>query len=294
MRVLLTGGTGFIGRALRDALGARGDDVVVVSRRADAGSVAWSAIESEVGRADAIVHLAGEPVAAARWTVARLEKIRVSRVETTTNLARAIERVRRRPRVFVSASAIGIYGMRTDDERLDEKAPAGDDALARIVVAWEAAARPSGPSAMAGTRVVHPRFGIVLGQGGGALASMATPFKLFFGGSLGTGKQWLSWIHLRDAVRALLFAIDTEALAGPANIVAPAPTIMDDFAAALGHALHRPAVLRVPAVALRAALGGGLAGVLLTGQRVVPRRLLDAGFAFEFPRLDDALADIYR
>lgn len=300
MRVLLTGGTGFIGRALCQALRERGDQVVVVSRSGDAGSVAWGDVASEVARADAVVHLAGEPVAGSRWTTARLEKIRASRVDTTTTLARAIERAERPPRVFVSGSAIGIYGMRLDNDVLDEQSSPGEDKLARIVVAWEGAAATSerapapGATAPARPRVVHPRFGIVLGLGGGALESMAAPFKVFAGGSLGTGKQWVSWIHLRDAVRALLFMIDGDALAGPANVVAPDPVIMDAFAVALGRALHRPSAFRVPAFALRAALGRGFAEVVLTGQRAVPRKLVDAGFVFDFPDLDAALADIYR
>jgi uncharacterized protein (TIGR01777 family) len=296
MRALLTGGTGFIGRSLAHALRERGDEVVVVSRSGEAGSVAWGDIASEVARADAIVHLAGEPVAGGRWTPARLEKIRASRVDTTATLARAIARAERAPRVFVSGSAIGIYGMRLDNDVLDEQSAPGHDELARIVVAWEgAAATPvPGASASAFPRVVHPRFGMVLGLGGGPLESMATPFKAFVGGSLGTGKQWVSWIHLRDAVRALLFMIDGDALAGPVNVVGPDPAIMDDFAAALGRALHRPSALRVPAFALRAALGKGFAEVVLTGQRVAPRKLVEAGFAFDFPRLDAALADIYR
>ncbi len=294
MRVLLTGGTGFIGHALDDALRQRGDDAVVVSRSGPPGSVGWDAAASEVERADAIVHLAGEPIAGGRWTRARRETIRSSRVETTFRIARAIEGAARPPHVFVSGSAIGIYGMRMDDEWLDERARAGDDELAQIVVAWEAAARPVASPAMAATRTVHPRFGIVLGRGGGTLESMSTPFKWFFGGSLGTGKQWVSWVHLRDAVRAVLFAIDRDVLAGPINVVAPEPVVMDELAAALGRALHRPASLRVPAFALRAALGSGFAELLLTGQRVVPRKLLDARFAFDFPRIEGALADIYR
>jgi uncharacterized protein (TIGR01777 family) len=289
MRVLVTGGTGFIGRALEAALLERRDDVAVVSRRASPRRVPWEDVQGEVERADAIVHLAGEPVAAGRWTPERLEAIRSSRIDTTARLARAIATAGRRPRVFVSGSAVGFYGTRTDDGWLDESSPAGDDELARICVAWEGAATP----AAAVTRVVHPRIGIVLGRGGGALASMTTPFKWFVGGALGTGKQWMSWIHLRDAVRALLFAIDTDGLSGPFNVTAPDPVSMDAFAGALGRALHRPAAMRVPSLALRAALGNGLAQVLLTGQRVAPRKLLDAGFSFEFSSLEPALAQIF-
>ena len=285
MRVLLTGGTGFIGRALTLALRARQDDVAIVSRRPSPPDLGWEDVEREVERADAIVHLAGEPVAGGRWTPERLESIRASRVDTTARIARAIAKAARRPRVFVSGSAVGFYGMRTDDLPLDEGSSPGDDELARIVIAWEQAAAP----AASATRVVHPRIGIVLGRGGGALESMMTPFKWFVGGSIGTGKQWMSWIHLRDTVHALLFAVDHAALTGPFNVTAPEPVDMDTFARALGRALHRPSALRVPSFALRTALGRGLAQVVLSGQRALPRKLLDAGFTFELPRLDAAL-----
>jgi uncharacterized protein (TIGR01777 family) len=290
MRVLLTGGTGFIGRALTLALTARQDDVAIVSRRASPRGVLWDDVEAETERADAIVHLAGEPVAGGRWTPQRLEAIRASRVDTTARLARAIAKAARRPRVFVSGSAAGFYGLRLDGATLDEGAPPGDDVLARIVVAWENAAAP----AVGVTRVVHPRIGVVLGRDGGALESMAAPFRWFVGGPVGTGKQWLSWIHLRDAVRALLFALDSPALTGAFNVTAPHAVDMDTFARSLGRALHRPSMLRVPSFALRAAMGGGLAEVVLRGQRVAPRKLLEAGFVFELPRLDPALDAIFQ
>jgi hypothetical protein len=292
MRVLLTGGTGFIGRSLIAALAARQDEVIVVSRQArpveGTRAVGWEAVEAEVDGADAVVHLAGEPVAEKRWTAARLEAIRKSRVDTTARLAKAITSARRKPRVFVSGSAVGIYGTRKDDAVLDEASPPAPDVLAQITVAWEAAADP----ARTLTRVVHPRTGVVLERGGGALAKMLPPFEMFVGGPLGSGKQWLSWIHLRDEVRALLFAIDHEVIVGAFNVTAPEPVDMDHFAKALGHALHRPSAMRVPAAALQLALGKGLAEVLLTGQRAVPRNLLAAGFVFEFPRIDEALAAI--
>ncbi|HEX4445423.1 MAG TPA: TIGR01777 family oxidoreductase [Polyangiaceae bacterium] len=289
MRVLLTGSTGFIGRELAKALSGRGDQVVAVSRRENSGSVTWDAVEDEVAKADAIVHLAGEPVAAGRWTRERFAAIRSSRVDTTARIARAIVGASRKPAVFVSGSAVGYYGTRADDRVLDEGSPPGGDELARVVVDWEAAASP----ASAVTRVVHPRTGIVLGRGGGALAAMTTPFKLFVGGSLGGGKQWLGWVHILDEVRALVFAIDHATFAGPFNVTAPEPVDMDAFTEALGHALHRPSAMRVPAIALKAALGRGLAETLLTGQRAAPRKLLEAGFAFEFPRLEGALASIF-
>lgn len=292
MRVLVTGGTGFIGKALVSSLRQRGDDAVVVSRRSgpDSTTVGWDALGREVARSDAIVHLAGEPIAEGRWTNARLSRIRESRVESTERIARAVEQASTRPRVLLSASAVGIYGTRSDDAQLDEGAPPGDDTLARIATAWEGA---TGPAREAGARVVHPRIGIVLGRGGGALAKMAPPFRWFVGGPLGSGRQWVSWIHISDAVRALLFTLDTDALAGAVNVVAPAPVRMATLAGAIAGALHRPAAIRVPAVALRLALGRGLAQTLLTGQRALPRRLLDAGFAFDFPRVEHACADLF-
>jgi len=283
-RILLTGGTGFIGGALAAALQARGDEVVVVSRR---GAITWDTIEEEVARADAIVHLAGEPIADARWTPERLELIRRSRVDTTRRIAQALVATPH-ARVFLSGSAVGIYGMRRDDVVCDEATPPGGDVLARIGVEWEAAADPA---RQAGVRVVHPRIGIVLGQGG-ALAKMRKPFELFTGGPLGPGKQWLSWIHVSDVVRALVFALDRSNLSGPVNLVAPEPATMNDFAKALGKALGRPSLFRVPAIALETLLGEGVAELLLTGQRVRPGRLLEEGFAFEFPRLGEALKDL--
>jgi uncharacterized protein (TIGR01777 family) len=294
VRILLTGGTGFIGSAVKSAFESRGDEVVVVSRRAVHGAsregrVGWDAVEHEVERSDAVVHLAGAPVAEARWTPERLELIRSSRVDTTLRLARAIASAARRPRVFVSASAVGLYGMRRDNVLCDEQAAAGSDVLARIGVAWEAAADAA---RAVGVRVAHPRIGVVLGKGG-ALGKMVGPYRWFVGGPVGDGRQWVSWIHVNDVVRALLLLVDREELAGPVNLVAPAPVTMNDLAHALGRALGRPSALRVPAFALRLALGEGLAELLLTGQRVAPRSLEGAGFTFEFPVLQGALADLF-
>jgi hypothetical protein len=289
VRILLTGGTGFIGARLAAALGKRGDRVVVVSRHPSGGtSVGWDAVEQEVERAEAVIHLAGEPVADARWTPERLERIRSSRVDTTARLARAVASASARPRVFVSASAIGFYGMRRDDVLCDEETSPGEDVLARVCVAWEAAAEPA---KAAGVRVVHPRIGVVLGPGG-ALAKMAGVYRWFVGGPVGDGTQWVSWIHVDDAVRALLFLVDTATLSGPVNLVAPAPVTMNELARALGRALGRPSSMRVPAFALRLAFGEGLAELLLTGQRVAPRRLEEASFAFAFSRLEEALAGL--
>jgi uncharacterized protein (TIGR01777 family) len=284
MRVLLTGGTGFIGSHLARALEARRDQVIVVSR---SGPVRWDDVEAQIPTVDAVVHLAGEPIADGRWTPERLERIRASRVDTTRRLAQAIASAATKPRVLVSGSAVGIYGMREDDVVCRESTPPGDDVLARIVVDWEGAAAPARE---AGVRVAHPRTGIVLGPGG-ALSRMLGPYRLFVGGPIGSGKQWVSWIHLDDEVSALLFLVDRD-IQGAVNLVAPEPVTMAQLSSAIGRALHRPSLLRVPGLALKVALGSGVAQLLLTGQRVAPAALQAAGFAFSFPRIDEALRDL--
>ncbi len=303
MRIVVTGGTGFIGQSLVAALVSRGDEVCVITRDparvhtgppssgAPATAEAWSAREAwtkRVRESDAVVHLAGEGVADGRWTEERLERIRASRVETTQALAEAIAGAPKKP-AWISGSAVGIYGTRKDAAVLDEQAPAADDVLARVCSAWEEATLPA---RRAGARVAMSRTGIVLGRSGGALAKMLPAFKAFAGGPLGDGAQWLSWIHLEDAVRGLLFALDTPGFEGPFNLSARKPVTMNQFARELARALHRPCLMRVPGVALRVALGDGLADTLLTGQRAVPARLERAGFAFRFEGIQEALADI--
>jgi len=284
MHVAISGASGFVGSHLSRALRERGDEITTLVRPEwNVDLVKVRGRKASVGApgaldgVDAVVNLAGAGVMDARWTPQRLALVRSSRVETTRKLASAARDLR----VFVSASAIGYYGMRTDDAELDESSPPGDDVLARICVDWEAAARAS-------CRVAIARIGIVLGPGGGALARMIPMFRRFVGGPLGSGKQWWSWIHVDDLVRALLFAIDTPALDGPFDATAPAPARMDDVARELGAALHRPHALRTPAFALRAALGAR-AEVLLTGQRVLPKKLLALGFEFRHPALAGAI-----
>jgi uncharacterized protein (TIGR01777 family) len=224
------------------------------------------------------VNLAGAGVLDERWTEKRLALVRGSRIETTRALAAAAKDAR----VFVSASAVGYYGMHRDDAELDESSPPGDDVLARICVDWENEARK------ARGRVAIPRIGIVLGAGGGALSRMIPMFRRFVGGPIGSGKQWWSWIHVDDLVRAILFAIDSPSLEGPFNATAPSPATMNDVARELGKALHRPYAMRAPEFALRVAMGEA-ADVLLTGQRVLPKKLLAAGFSFEHTTLREAI-----
>ena len=276
MKVVMAGASGLIGTRLSQALRQRGDEVTALPRF---GTAPWS-----VAGADAVVNLAGANVAGARWTDAYKKAIADSRVLTTRALVDAIYASAQKPRVFVNASAIGYYGGR-GDEVLDEGASAGADFLAGVVKAWEAEAR------RAPIRSVQARTGVVLAREGGALSKMLPPFKAFVGGPIGSGKQWLPWIHLEDEVAALLWLIDREGLSGPVNLVAPGIVTMKDFAKALGRALHRPALFAVPAAPLRLLLGE-MAEALLEGQRGVPKKLLDSGFRFRYPELAPALSNL--
>jgi len=300
MHVLLTGGTGFLGRALIQALLRRGDRCTVVSR---SGRDVWRQASVRVIRADptrpgewqgavvgvdAVVNLAGERVVHPLhpWTAARKAAITASRVETARRLAEAIGAAASRPRVFVSASGVNYYGPH-GDETLEERAPPGDDFLARLCVAWEGAAR----TAAAVTHVALVRTGLVLAADAPLLAPLLPCFRLGLGGSWGDGRGWWSWIHLADYVGLVLLALD-EALEGPLNVTAPQPVTVDEFTTGLGRALHRPVLFRMPAVGLRLALGEA-ADALLHLQRVVPARALAAGYRFRFPTLGEALADIF-
>lgn len=268
MRVAVTGASGLIGSALSRALRDRGDEVVEVGRR---GPVAWDPERgvppADVVSADAIVHLAGEPIATKRWSTEQKRRIRDSRVVGTRNLVEAINRSGTKPRVLVSASGIGYYGDDRGEELLDERSSAGGDFLARLCVDWEAEAR------RAETRTVQIRTGIVLAREGGALPLMALPFRLFAGGPLGSGRQWMSWIHVRDHVGLILRAIDEASIEGPVNSVAPEPMRNAAFARALGRVLARPAILPAPALALRLVLGER--AELLLGSLRVRSRLDD-------------------
>ncbi len=296
MRVVVAGGTGFIGRRLVERLAGSGHEVAVLTRRAGAATllssarlVPWSegtAWENALDGADGIVNLAGESVAQ-RWTAAVKRRILESRLEAVAKLSAAVGRAPGRPRVLVNASAVGYYGARGDEE-LTEDSPPGGDFLARTCVAWEEAARAISAR---GPRVVRLRIGTVLAADGGALAKMLPPFRAFAGGPLGSGAQWMSWIHREDLVDLVLFALANPGAEGILNAAAPAPVRNRDFARALGKALGRPALLPAPAPVLRSLLGE-MATLVLDGQRVVPRRAAELGFRFRFPELPEALRDI--
>ena len=300
MRVFVTGATGFIGRALIPRLQRDGHDVVAwVRSPARARGLLGADVElvhadespdamvAAIERCDAVVNLAGEPLIGARWTAARRAVLERSRIAVTEQLVRAMTAARSRPGVLISGSAVGYYGDRAD-EWLTEASGGGGDFLAHLCQRWERAAQNADPL---GVRVVLLRTGVVLARGGGALARMLPLFKFGMGGPVGSGAQYLPWIHLHDLVKIIAVALVDVRFRGPVNGVAPEQPTSRAFARSLGRALHRPAILPVPALALRVFLGEA-APVLLASQRVDPRVLRDQQFAFDFPTLESALEDI--
>jgi uncharacterized protein (TIGR01777 family) len=293
LRVAVTGATGLVGSALVPALRAAGHRVDRLSRRLpEAGStdIQWDPARGRLDpRAlegvDAVVHLAGESIAALRWTGSVKERIRRSRVDGTRLLAETLGRLTRRPQVLVSASAVGYYGDR-GEAPLTEESPAGSGFLAEVCREWEAAADPA---RAAGIRVVHPRLGVVLAGQGGALPRMALPFRLGVGGVIGRGRQYWSWIEAGDLVRAVELCLALDTLAGPVNAVAPTPVSNREFTRVLGRVLGRPTLVPLPALAVRLLLGEMGQALLLDSARVLPRRLERAGFRFRHPDLEGAL-----
>jgi len=301
-RVVITGGTGLIGRALAAELVGAGYEVVILSRnpRLASGLPAgvrleqWDARTAEgwgylADGAYAIVNLAGENIGAGLWTAERKRRIRQSRLDAGRAVAEAVTQASVKPQVVVQASGVGYYGPRGDEE-IPEEAPAGSDFLGRLAVEWEASTAPLGAM---GVRHVVVRTGVVLSRDGGALPRLMLPFRLFVGGPLGDGRQWVPWIHITDHVRVVRFLLEDERARGPYNLAVPNPCTNRELARRLGQALGRPSWFPTPAFALRLLLGE-MSVVLLTGQRAVPRRLLEEGFRFRFPDLTDALADLLR
>jgi uncharacterized protein len=278
MRVVITGGNGFLGRALAANLRADGHDVVVPTR----GST------SAVDGADAVVNLSGESIAGKRWTSAQKQRILDSRVQITRGMVDAILAAKKPPTVFVSGSAVGYYGP-LGEEIVAEDAPPGSDFLAGVCVRWEAEAR----RAATATRVVYARTGLVLERDGGALPQMLPPFWFGAGGPVGSGRQYWPWIHRADWVGMVRWAMQNAGVSGPINVTAPTPVPNREFARALGRALHRPAFLPAPAFALRLLLGEMADALLLSGQRAIPQRAQKAGFEFTYPQLDGALQALF-
>ncbi len=293
-RVLLTGGTGFIGTRLINALVAHGNSVSVATRHPENYRTARSGVEyvgwlPDLSRFTAIIHLAGESIHSAHWTPAVKDVIRSSRVDSTRKLVDAIGASSKRPSVFISASAVGYYGDRGDEE-LPENASSGSGFLAEVCAAWE---HEAARAETFGVRTVRLRIGVVLGPGGGALQELVPIFRLGIGGPIGSGRAWFAWIHRRDLEALMLFALDDERVRGPLNAVAPKSVRNREFSTELGRALHRPSLVPVPPFALRLRFGE-VADAMLASQRVVPEKALALGFPFEFPDVRAALADLVR
>lgn len=301
MNIVVTGGTGFIGRALCTALSRDGHRIIVLTRNVrqivqqpgrSVNPVQWNGRDSgpwehSLEGVDAVINLAGASISDARWTDARKRLITDSRVLSTRLLVRAISRWSSKPTTFISASGIGYYGA-SDDRVLDEGAPRGQGFLADLCLAWEAEALRA---AEFGTRVVILRTGMVLEQDGGALPKMLLPFRLFAGGPIMPGNQWVSWIHRGDHIGLIQWALSTANVSGPINAVAPEPVRMKTFCKVLGQVLHRPSWLPVPSFALNILLGE-LGTLMTTGQRVIPAKAMGGGYAFQYPTLEQALQAI--
>lgn len=301
MKILVTGSTGLVGTALVRALAKEGHTVcrlvrpttVVKPVETDGFQVNWNPTTGELGGAavgaDAVVNLAGASIADGRWSERRKSELRRSRIVTTRALVTALAKMNARPRVLISASATGFYGNR-GDEALTEESQPGSDFLSSLAREWEAEAKKA---EAIGIRVVLARFGAILARDGGALPRMALPLKIFVGGKIGSGKQWMSWISLDDVVSILRFAIEKNDIRGPVNAISPQPLQNAEFTKILARALHRPALFPAPAFALRLVLGEMADALLLSSQRVVPQKLQQLGFQFQHSDLTGALESVF-
>jgi len=297
MKLVLAGGSGFIGRALCARLVEQGHLLTLLTRSRSPAPllpgqtwVTWNPESAgdwqrTLDAADGVINLAGEPIAGKRWTAAQKREIRSSRINTTRALVTAIGKAEIKPKFLLNASAIGYYGARGDEVLTEESVP-GNDFLSNVCAAWEQEAEQA---ALYGLRVFRLRTGIVLGNGGGALAKMVPPFKLFVGGPLGTGTQWMPWIHLEDEIGLIQFLIENHHARGAVNATAPNPVTMKEFCNTLGGVLHRPSWAPVPALALRVLLGE-MAEILLASQRVIPAKAQSLGYQFKYPTLLEALS----
>ena len=296
MKLVITGASGFIGTALCQQLLQQGHTLTLFTRGAprepNTGVKRWHHWtpgtlrdwDSELDGVDGVINLAGEPIAEIKWSATQRRRLEKSRVDSTHVLVQGCAKAKLTPKFLINASAVGYYGPH-GDEIITEEAPAGADFLSQLCHNWEAEAMRA---ERLGMRVVRLRTGIVLGRGGGALEKMVPPFKWFTGGPLSSGKQWMSWIHLEDQVRLILYLIENQQAAGPINATAPNPARNKDFSRALGKVLHRPSWMPVPGFILRIGLGD-MADMLLTGQRVMPAAAQKLGFEFRYPNLPEAL-----
>jgi uncharacterized protein (TIGR01777 family) len=296
MKVAITGSNGLVGSHLIPVLKSMGAQITrLVRSKPKAGEVEWHPNQDEVNPRslegfDTIINLAGENIAGGRWTDDQKRKIRDSRINGTHLLSEAIAKLSPKPRVFICASATGIYGDR-DDETLDEQSESGGGFLAGVCREWEKACEPA---SKAGVRVVNLRLGPILAREGGMLAKLLTPFKMGMGGKVGSGRQYISWIAIDDAIQAIKLAIEDASIQGALNIVSPNPVTNEEFTKTLGHVLNRPTALAMPAFAARLAFGEMADEMLLASQKVLPKKLLKAGFHFQFPDLAAALSKYAR
>lgn len=294
MKILITGASGLIGRELRKSLEKKGHELLLAGRRSPEkpNQIKWTAEEgfSEPERLeglDAVIHLAGESISGIRWTEEKKKAIRDSRVNGTRSVVDTLAKLDTKPKVFISGSAIGIYGNR-GDEIMTESEPPGDNFLADVCKAWEA---ESLRAERLGIRTVLLRTGIVLSKEGGALGTMLTPFKLGVGGVVGSGKQWMSWISLADEIAVINFVLENESVSGPINLVSPNPVTNEEFTKTLGEIIHRPTILPLPKFAVKMVFGEMGDALLLDSTRAVPKRLQDLGYQFEFTDLRSALTE---
>ena len=299
MKLVIAGASGFIGSALVQRLSQRSDTLKLLSRKprspARAANAEWlvwepgvpGGWEESIDGADGVVNLAGEGIAEKRWTERQKELIRSSRIDSTRALVQAIAKAKGKPKFLINASAVGYYGARGDETLTEESSP-GKDYLARVCVAWEEEARKARDY---GVRVVLVRTGIVLAKGKGALAKMVTPFKFFVGGRLGSGKQWMPWIHIDDEIGLILFLIENANAQGSFNATSPNPVTMEEFCRVLGKVLNRPSWASVPASALTLLLGE-MADMVLAGQKALPKAAENLGYNFKHPTITEALESL--
>ncbi|WP_147535508.1 TIGR01777 family oxidoreductase [Bacillus marasmi] len=299
MRIVIAGGSGFIGKKLTQYLYEKGHDVIVLSRKAETITGAISHIKWLVDEAkpekllksvDVFINLAGVSINAGRWTEKHQKEIYESRMTATDELLRIIAALDEKPSVLINASAIGIFPPSETNIYTENSKEVANDFLSRTVGDWE---NKAGTVAEYGTRPVFMRFGVVLGNEGGALPLMALPYKLFVGGPVGSGKQWVSWVHVEDVVRAIDFCIENQHIRGPVNVTAPNPVLMDDFGRSIAAVTHRPHWLPVPALVMKLVLGKKSA-LVLEGQKVIPNVLVNQGFRYQFPNLSCALMDLLK
>lgn len=299
MKIVIAGGSGFVGQKLTDTLLSEGHEIIILSRKdskidGNLKYVKWlqkdTFPENEIISADAFVNLAGVSINEGRWTAEHREQIYVSRMEATDELLRIISALQTKPVVLVNASAIGIYPASEDNVYTEESLDYADDFLGQTVTDWETKAASAETE---GIRVVCMRFGVILGKSAGALPLMVLPYKLFAGGTVGSGNQWVSWVHIDDVAYAIAFTLSNQQVCGPVNVTSPFPKRMKYFGKTIGSVLHRPHWIPVPSFAMKIVLGKKSA-LVLEGQHVLPEKLLSYGFNFHFPTLESALNDLYK